>query len=1375
MWWKRIIIGLIVLVAALYAAIYAFLHFYDLNRFKPRISAAAADAIGRTLRIDGDLEVDFGLLPLLAAENISLDNASWGSRTEMIRIERLQVRVALLPLVLGRVEIASILLVEPDILLERSESGDFNFPSVSGDTETAPNRIPLIHRIDVKKVRLVFDDRQAGRKLELDLESIRAELPDTDSPLEIDLEGNFNRTPVAVFGTIGRPLPAFFGDGPLPARLAVEIGGNRFQVAGVVENAADLSGLDLKITGAGKAIPELGRLAGVENLPDPGPFKFEVQFSGSSRLLTMSELNLHLGDRDLAQVVLRGRIGDLLHLHDVDLQIIADGDDLKNVGRLLGTTIPWQGAYRAAGRLVRSHDKEIRLDEIVMQVGDNDVAAAVVLDLQHAKPRLSATVRSGRFDLRPLFAEGAFQPLDTGGKTRPRASTSDSRARQQAQEPLLHRFDAEVNLDSGTVLLPRMVIQDMATEARLANGRIHIHTKGFRPPDLHELTGIAALPELGPIQLACDLVPTADGLSLRNIYLTAGSPRQARVTASGTIAELLQPKGFDLAIRIEGNDAASLEKYLLQPWPLTGRYTVSTRMVDSGKNIFTFESIAGSLKNIDFIGSVKVDASGKDTRVAIAASSPRFNLRPLVWSGLAIPEILKQMEDVGPLDTSLVLTVAAGSVGIADLQLRAGSADLMTISLQGSIRDAETLEGVRLALEAGGRELAALERLFGKAIPLQGTYGLQTALTDPKAGAYRFEPLRISLAGHPVAGFAEIDRSDGRMRVTADLSAREIDLNAMLPVAGKPDKPDKRDADWFGKALKQQRVLPQWSIPPGLIQNLDADIRIRVDRIKAAGLDFAGLSIDAKAQRNKIELDAEARTAYYSSGSEGAFDNFEMGQSILIIRGRATDDRMTIDSFTYNGGSPETVAVSLSGSVADTIGQTGIQFQFDIHGQEAGYLWQLLDLDFRATGPFALTGKLVDPRRKKYSLEELKATVGESSIDGRLSVDYTGQRPRFTARIGSPHLDLRPYLPEAVDAAGPSTTPAEGPGRKTRLFSNEPWPLEMVRKIDLSVSMDVARFYSSYKAAQDLRFDLSMEDGELKLKPFHLISGGGKITGELNLKTSADIPMLEAKAEIVNYDFGREMDELGRPQSLQGPLSGRIELKGPAESMAAFTGELNGRVVFAVSEGKIDNRIIGIVYGDISDTLLNLVRPVSRKDSFINLNCLVQSFDIQNGLARHLGLLDTPQTTLVTTGTVDLGRERLNITLRSSPKTGLRVEGLGRIGFSLKRFTRPFKLSGTLTRPAMAVDTSQTALTIGTLLGGLALGPAGIAAILADVSIGDKNPCLAAMQGLEKGEQGPTEEELLQSGDLLDETADSLVKGGKKVVEEGKEVLKTSP
>ena len=82
--------------------------------------------------------------------------------------------------------------------------------------------------------------------------------------------------------------------------------------------------------------------------------------------------------------------------------------------------------------------------------------------------------------------------------------------------------------------------------------------------------------------------------------------------------------------------------------------------------------------------------------------------------------------------------------------------------------------------------------------------------------------------------------------------------------------------------------------------------------------------------------------------------------------------------------------------------------------------------------------------------------------------------------------------------------------------------------------------------------------------------------------------------------------------------------------------------------------------------------------------------------------------------------------------------------------SQPFKLGGTLAAPALAIDAGRTAFVIGKMAGALALGPIGIAAFFADVSVGKQDPCAIALGDAEiKGKSTGTK----KAGDSSKATA----------------------
>ena len=115
--WKWIAGAVALLICVIIAAVFIILSRYDFNHLKPQISRIAKEATGRELTLGGDIDLKISLTPKLLVENVSFQNASWGSRPEMVKVRRVEVQVAILPLIGKKIEIKRLVLVEPDILI----------------------------------------------------------------------------------------------------------------------------------------------------------------------------------------------------------------------------------------------------------------------------------------------------------------------------------------------------------------------------------------------------------------------------------------------------------------------------------------------------------------------------------------------------------------------------------------------------------------------------------------------------------------------------------------------------------------------------------------------------------------------------------------------------------------------------------------------------------------------------------------------------------------------------------------------------------------------------------------------------------------------------------------------------------------------------------------------------------------------------------------------------------------------------------------------------------------------------------------------------------------------------------------------------------
>ncbi len=140
--WKKIVITAALVFIVLIAALYAFVEFYDFNKFKPLIAKAVKDATGRELNIKGNIEIDFGIRPTIVVEDVSFQNAAWSTRHDLGRVKRLEVQMAVWPLISGKFDFVHLVLVEPDVIVEFDSMGtsNFSFDTAGDDQEKTKYR-----------------------------------------------------------------------------------------------------------------------------------------------------------------------------------------------------------------------------------------------------------------------------------------------------------------------------------------------------------------------------------------------------------------------------------------------------------------------------------------------------------------------------------------------------------------------------------------------------------------------------------------------------------------------------------------------------------------------------------------------------------------------------------------------------------------------------------------------------------------------------------------------------------------------------------------------------------------------------------------------------------------------------------------------------------------------------------------------------------------------------------------------------------------------------------------------------------------------------------------------------------------------------------
>ena len=123
----KFVYGILVFLAVAVAALFLVPSFLDWEGFKPEITERLEAVTGRTLAIDGPLEVSILPTPTLKATDLRLANVPGAASPDMVRIESLDLRLALGPLLGGEIAVTGLEMTEPVIELQRLADGRPNW------------------------------------------------------------------------------------------------------------------------------------------------------------------------------------------------------------------------------------------------------------------------------------------------------------------------------------------------------------------------------------------------------------------------------------------------------------------------------------------------------------------------------------------------------------------------------------------------------------------------------------------------------------------------------------------------------------------------------------------------------------------------------------------------------------------------------------------------------------------------------------------------------------------------------------------------------------------------------------------------------------------------------------------------------------------------------------------------------------------------------------------------------------------------------------------------------------------------------------------------------------------------------------------------
>jgi uncharacterized protein involved in outer membrane biogenesis len=436
--------------------------------------------------------------------------------------------------------------------------------------------------------------------------------------------------------------------------------------------------------------------------------------------------------------------------------------------------------------------------------------------------------------------------------------------------------------------------------------------------------------------------------------------------------------------------------------------------------------------------------------------------------------------------------------------------------------------------------------------------------------------------------------------------------------------------------------------------------------------------------------------------------------------------------------------VSIDGDIQDPLSARGIDLKLNIEGKDLAQFEKFTGEPFPAKGPFRLSGHFKSPSKDTVQVSDLLVVLGESQIQGTVHVTHAAKRPQIEAKLTSKQLDLRPMMADNGATEGTPEQPAGAGSKKDKVFPNTPLQLDALHTVDALVQLTATRILTPHLAFDDFLLDLSLKDGVLNIKQLNAgEEKGGKLAGSIEMDARKAGTRMNLELDIKDLDLGNMAKKLGVSDAVAGKLNLNLDLRGQGNSVAAIMAGLNGDSKILMSDGKINSRYAEVIFGDLRASLTKLFNPLAEKEEYATLNCVVNHFEIKDGLAESQVLvIDTNRMTVIGEGDINLKTEALDMGVTPEPKEGLGAGNVATVNVSLSEFSKPFRLQGTLANPSLGIDPTKTVLTFGKALGGIALfGPAGLATTFVSGKFGQNHPCTQSLAALGDKEKAAKKKE----------------------------------
>ena len=1243
--------------------------------FKERLEREVTELLGREFRVDGELHAHVGSSIEVFAEDVFLANPEWADDEAFVTVRKIDIVVNTWSLFNGPIDFERLEIDGVRVNIEKNSEGDasWTFAGLESEPDREPIeasptvRLPLIlGYVAINDIRVSYNTTRMATPLLFVVESLRSTI-DADV-MRVELTGSLNGTPLHFVKT-SSPMENLLNFSDVTIAVDGNIGEITIHGSAWIDDLLAPRRPRLQIDVDGPNASYLTDILLMQPITT-GPLEFSVSIEESGEQMIASVSGV-FGEFDLNA---DGHFQDMQELHNIDLDVSADGPDIGKLIRLAGGDYAESDPFEVRGRISRS-GSEVTIDNVLIVIGANNLTVDGFfgefptpkgghLSLKASGPDYG---RFNRLFGMPGRLGGAFTTsleLTPGGNGRTRiafeANAPDMRVKLDSLFSVADNFDgttmqleisgpdiAKIAAAAGLDGLPAEGFRIKASLEKDPDGYLVKDFEAVVDDDVFKVRGhIGDQPLAGETDLEIDFYGSNLGASvimlgesaerlprgayhlqgrvqrqdeklwLRNIRAGIGDDEEYQFLLSGFLTPRQQYVGSQLTVRARGESLAALAELVGQQGIPDFPFNISADVSRTSSSTYYENGIFESgIVVVKFAGHVGDTPLEDDMELTFNASVPRMK-EVIAEFGVAV-EWLPE----GDL-------VASGSVqkknGKMLVEKFVASFNGAKLQVSGDIGPLPSLAGTRLTVELDGEDLSRL---------------LPPDLSAESLAHAFAASGRISLSGNEL----EVDRFAANIGHTTFAGDFAIGLDPFLGSGRFSLKADSPDVF---------QVLP-------LLE--------------------------------EITVPHVAKMKYRGSGSWA--DNFwnldnsrlELGEGFVEISG-------SLD------GPPSFERTDLEVEwQASSVRNFSV-----IAGREL------------PDHPLRLKARLLGTR-EVMTLENFELTFGESDLSGQFTM-RDAEVPVVEIDVVSKLFDISEYLPEPEEEAPPETPEADH-----KVIPDSPLPLRLLRTFEADVEIDAGEIRTRSLTMLGFDLDATVSNGALKIQQMTYASRrGGYLTLSSDLipneSGGADFRLSVDGKDLVLGTRAKTEEELQQLPLLEL----RAELTANGETVRELAGSMDGYVRLVGGAGRVPSGSLSFFTQDFATEVINAINPFTKSEPFTRVDCAVILLHFDEGVVegQPAFVQQTDKLRIFANTRIDLKTEKIDADFKMTPRKGL--------GISLSGLVNPYiKLTGTLGKPSLVIDPGSVLIE-----GGVAVATAGLS-ILAksfkDRFLSEKDPCGKAL------------------------------------------------